>query len=132
MIGWMAFRRSMFFVVILTALLAACGAQQGDPAQAVIDYLNALISKDAQKAASLSCAQWEADSQMEVDSFQAVSATLEGVTCTVSGDQSDQKLVSCSGKIVISYNGETREINLADRTYRTVLEGGDWRVCGYQ
>ena len=132
MSGWMTFRNSALLAVILIGLLAACSTGQADPAQAVTDYLNALITKDAQKAASLSCAEWEADSQMEVDSFQAVTATLDNVTCAVSAEEGDQKLVSCSGKIMISYNGETREINLADRAYRTVLEGGDWRVCGYQ
>jgi hypothetical protein len=41
-------------------------------------------------------------------------------------------LVTCTGLMVLNYNGELRNRSLADQTYRVKKSGGDWKVCGYR
>ena len=81
---------------------------------------------------SLSCAAWEADAKTELNSFGAVTARLEDLSCNEAGKDGNFTLVACTGKIIANYNGEDQTINLADRTYKMVQEGGDWRMCGYR
>ncbi len=121
------------FVLIGSVLLSlvACG-QQDAPAQAVEDYLQTLVDKDAERLATLSCAEWEEQATMEVDSFEAVSAELKDASCQTSGEEGDAKLVTCTGSIVATYNDEQQELGLDRHTYRVVSEGGEWRMCGYQ
>jgi hypothetical protein len=57
---------------------------------------------------------------------------LEGLSCQDAGNADNATLVSCTGKIKASYNGENQELDLSSRTYRAVQEGGDWRMCGYK
>jgi hypothetical protein len=118
-----------------STLLAACGAQAGgsnSPAvQAVQTYLQALVAKDATKLANQSCKTWESEATLEMDSFQAVTATLEGVSCQETGKDGSATLVNCKGNIVATYNGEKQNLDLSPRTYKVVQEGGEWRVCGY-
>ena len=90
------------------------------------------MAKDANRLANLSCAAWEAEAKNELDSFGAVSARLEEPSCQISGEDGEYTLVSCTGKIIADYNGENLEINLGDRTYKAINEGGDWRMCGYR
>ena len=33
--------------------------------------------------------------------------------------------------IIANYGAEDLEIDVAEQAYRTVQEGGQWRVCGY-
>jgi hypothetical protein len=98
----------------------------------VEDYLGAVVAKDFDQAAALSCAAWEEQAQMEVDSFGAVQTRLEGVDCQQTGTAGDAALVTCAGNIVATYNDEDQNITLAGRTYKAVQEGGEWRMCGYQ
>jgi hypothetical protein len=129
-------RRLLFpvlLLVIVAGALAGCagGASNGAP-QAVQAYLQALTSKDATKLANLSCKTWESQATMELDSFQAVATTLNGVACKETGKDGSNTLVSCTGKIVASYNGENQNLDLSGRTYQVTQEGGEWRVCGYR
>ena len=118
-------------VLIFTLLLTSCGASNNDaPAKAVEDYLNALVNKDTDRLPSLVCGTWEQDALMELDSIQAVTARLDGASCSQTGADGDTALVSCNGKIVISYGNEDQELDLSVRTYQVVQEGGDWLVCG--
>lgn len=121
------------FVLIGLVLLAlaACG-QQDAPAQAVEDYLQTLVDKDADRLVTLSCADWEEQAIMEVDSFEAVSAELKDASCQTSGEDGDARLVSCTGTIVATYNDEQQELSLDRHTYHVVSEGGEWRMCGYK
>ena len=121
-------------IFALALFLSACSesAPGSSAAGAILAYNQALVSKDASKLANLSCANWEAQAKTELDSFGAVSARLENSSCQVSGEDGEDTLVSCTGKIVANYNGEDMEINLADRTYLAKYEGGDWRMCGYR
>jgi hypothetical protein len=130
-------RRLSFLLLLLSLLastLAGCasaGASNGAP-QAVQSYLQALTTKDATKLANLSCKTWESQATMELDSFQAVATTLNGVACKETGKDGSNTLVSCTGKIVASYNGENQNLDLSGRTYQVTQEGGEWRVCGYR
>jgi hypothetical protein len=116
---------------LVVLALAACGNQDA-PAQAVEGYVQALVDKDTDSLVNYSCAAWEEDAMTELDSFGAVSATLEDAGCQSTGEDGDATLVTCTGSIVATYNDEQREITLDRQTYRVVYEGGEWRVCGYQ
>jgi hypothetical protein len=124
-------RRSLACIFVLVTLAGCGGGQSRGSAAAVEAYLEALVTKDANAVANLTCAAWEADAQVEYDSFAAVTARLEDLACEESGQNNNFTLVSCTGKIVANYNGEDQEILLADRVYQAVEEGGDWRMCGY-
>jgi hypothetical protein len=126
-------RRALFILILATLLLTACGGAQSSGAPAAVQgYLQALVSKDSATLSSLSCADWESSATMEMDSFQAVTAVLEGVSCKEVGSDGDAKLVNCQGAIVATYNDEKQNLDLSPRTYKVVQEGGEWRVCGYK
>jgi predicted small secreted protein len=127
-------RLVLFTLLVISTLLAACGAQAGggSPAvQAVQSYLQALVAKDATKLANQSCKAWESEATLEMDSFQAVTAKLQGLSCQETGKDGAATLVNCKGAIVATYNGENQNLDLSPRTYKVVQEGGEWRVCGY-
>ncbi|HRQ31634.1 MAG TPA: hypothetical protein PLM89_00860 [Anaerolineales bacterium] len=118
-------------LVAISFLLASCAKSNSDaPAKAVEDYLNTLVAKDADRLPTLVCGDWEDDALIELDSFQAVTASLENVSCTQTGADGDTALVLCTGNIVASYNNEDQRLDLAVRTYQVVEQGGDWLVCG--
>ena len=54
------------------------------------------------------------------------------MVCTQPGEDGDTALVTCSGNIVTSYNGEESLIGLDSRTYEMTKAGGEWVVCGYR
>jgi hypothetical protein len=121
----------ILFITIATLSLAACASNKnGAPAKAVEDYLTALVEKDADRLSTLVCGAWEEDALIELDSFQAVTARLEGLACEQTGTDGETTLVLCSGKIIASYNNEDQELDLSVRTYQVTQEGGDWLVCG--
>jgi len=127
--------RKYALILLLTILfaipLASCGTSKADaPAKAVQDYLTALVEKDADRLSTLSCADWEDDALLELDSFQAVTARLDGLACQQTGTAGSTALVLCNGRIIASYNGEDQELDLSVRTYQVVQEGGAWLVCG--
>jgi outer membrane lipoprotein-sorting protein len=123
---------SLIFLLIFTSLLlAACASNnENAPVQAVENYLNALVEKDANRLTTLSCSEWEDDALLELDSFQAVTARLEGLACEQTGTDGETALVLCNGNIVATYNDEDQQLDLSVRTYQVVQEGGDWLVCG--
>ena len=119
------------FVLVASMSLAACGASKSDaPAKAVENYLNALVAKDANRLPTLVCGTWEEDALVELDSFQAVTARLDNVSCSQTGTDGDTALVKCTGNIVASYNNEDQKLDLSVRTYQVTQESGDWLVCG--
>jgi hypothetical protein len=113
-------------------LLAACGGKGDAAAGAVENYLNALVSKDADRVSALSCADWEPQALLELDSFQAVETSLEGLSCTSATEDDGTISVHCAGKILASYNGEEQELDLSLRTYVVTEQGGEYLVCGYR
>ncbi len=127
--------RKIFLIVLVTILftllLSACAARNDNaPAKAVEDYLKALVAKDQNRLTTLTCSKWENDALVELDSFQGVTARLDGATCSQTGTDGNTALVLCKGKIIATYNNEDQELDLSVRTYQVVQEGGDWLVCG--
>ena len=122
----------VLLIVVITCIVASGCSRQSPAAAAITAYINALVDRDANALKNASCAQCESDAQVELDSFTAVSISLDGLSCQESGQDGNATLVSCSGKIKASYNGENQEIDLSSRTYRAVQEGSDWRMCGYK
>ena len=121
----------ILFIVFTTLAVSACASNTDNaPVQAVEDYLNALVEKNANRLTTLSCGEWEEDALLELDSFQAVTARLEGVACEQTGTDGDTALVLCKGNIVATYNNEDQQLDLSVRTYQVVQEGGEWLVCG--
>jgi hypothetical protein len=120
-------------LIAISLVLTACGASTpaaDAPAKAVEDYLNVLVAKDANRLPTLVCGAWEEDALIELDSFQAVTASLEDVSCSQTGTDGGTALVTCKGNIVATYNNEDQRLDLSVRTYQVVEEGGDWLVCG--
>jgi len=125
------FSLAILVIIITTLSLTACASNNTDaPAKAVEDYLTALVAKDADRLSTLSCGEWEDDALLELDSFQAVTARLEGVACEQTGTDGDTTLVLCNGQIIATYDNEDQELDLSVRTYQVVQEGGEWLVCG--
>jgi hypothetical protein len=54
------------------------------------------------------------------------------VTCRDGQQSGDTALVGCTGQIVTTYNGETRQWSVSDHQFQTVLDEGEWRMCGYE
>jgi len=121
-------------MLVLSILLSACGSSVDSTGakDAVEGYVNALASNDEASLAALSCADWESSALTELDSLQAVTAKLDGFSCQQSGTDGETALVNCTGKMVLSYNGEDQELDLSTRTYRVVQQDGNWLVCGAQ
>jgi len=117
-------------LVLAAILLAACASNTDAPVKAVENYLNALVNKEADKLSTLVCGDWEEDALTELDALQAVTSSLENVSCSQSGVDGDTTLVLCTGNIVLSYDNENQNIDLSTRTYQIVEQGGDWLVCG--
>ena len=125
-------RKPILILSILLALiiLAACASNNDAPVKAVESYLNALVNKEADKLPTLVCGEWEEDALIELDSFQAVTARLENLSCSQTGTDGDTVLVLCTGNIVATYNDEDQQLDLSTRTYQVVQQSGDWLVCG--
>lgn len=124
--------RLLFAALWITLLMVGCTSTASRPADAIEAYITALEAKDLNKMISLSCAEWEAQAKLEYDSFAAVKVTLEDVNCQQIDQQDEYTLVSCEGKIIASYGAEDLIIELPERTYIAVQEGGEWRMCGNQ
>lgn len=126
----------LIFILILALsmlLLAACGGGGKEAsAQTVEAYLQALVKGDSDKLSTLSCKDWETQAVMELDSFQGVSASLDGLSCSQSGMDGDTALVACEGNILATYNNEQQKLPVSGRAYQVKQEGGEWRVCGYR
>jgi len=116
--------------MLAAVILAACASNTDAPVKAVENYLNALVNKEADVLSTLVCGDWEEDALIELDSFQAVSARLEDVSCSQTGTDGDTALVLCTGNIVATYNDEDQQLDLSTRTYQVVQQSGDWLVCG--
>ncbi|MGE5123640.1 MAG: hypothetical protein ACM3H7_03925 [Acidobacteriaceae bacterium] len=122
----------LLILTLLILVLAACGTNDDGAAKTVEAYITALSEQDVSTVSSLSCADWEANALLEVDSFTAVSSKVDQLDCSESGKEGDDVLVSCTGKLALDYGGEAQEIDLSSRTYLVRQEGADWRMCGYR
>ena len=113
-------------------VLTACsGAGSNNAPKAVETYLQALVAGDLNQMISASCADWEAQAKIESDSFAAVKLTLEGLECEETGKNDPFTIVTCRGSIIANYGAEDLQIDIADRPFQVIQEGGAWRMCGY-
>jgi hypothetical protein len=119
---------------LLCLILAACAPSQGgDPADAVEAYFTALVNNERENIAQLVCPEYEGDAQIEFDSFGAVSgATLTDMNCTRGDADGEFTVVTCTGSIDYTYNGEADSQDLSLDNYLTKQVDGEWKMCGYQ
>lgn len=127
---------ALLFPLLLLSLLSgltgcSAGGAQDDAAAAVEAYYTALVAGDVNQMRLLSCASWEESAQLEFDAFGGVETELEDLDCQVGGSAGEDAVVTCSGKILAAYGNEIQEIDLSLGEYKTRLEGGEWRMCGY-
>jgi len=127
-------RRWVYILLFLGILagITGCSNASGGPISAIESYNHALVEGKADQLSTLSCSDWEADAKNELASFSAVKVSLEDMSCSEKNKDGDTVLVACTGKIIANYGNEVLEINLEDRLYQAVLEGGEWRMCGYR
>ena len=119
---------SSLFVVTL----GACTNGQNGAVRAIELYIGALSDKDTVQISNLSCADWEQSALLEVDSLTAVGSSVQDLSCTQTGQDGGDVLVTCTGVLALDYNGEAQQIDLSARTYLARQEGGEWRMCGYR
>ena len=123
----------LVLIFLTSIILTACSGGGGaGPEKSAEAYLNALVTADADKMSTISCADWEMNAMLELDSFQAVEASLKDLKCEQTGSDGELALVTCQGQIVTSYNGEETLIDLNTRSYEMVQSAGEWLVCGYR
>ncbi|KAA3643242.1 MAG: hypothetical protein DWQ07_22255 [Chloroflexi bacterium] len=121
----------VLLIVISSILLAACQSGPG-PEAAIEGYILALVDKDEDSLISLSCNAWEEGARTDARAYDGVETRLEGLECEQSSASDGEAIVSCTGTIIGTYNGEDRPIDLAARDFLAVEEGGEWRMCGYR
>ena len=121
--------------LLLLAVLAAagCGAatNTSPAAQAVQAYLQARVDANTDMLSLLSCKDWEAEAVAEGESFSGLTAKLVQAACKEAANADGFTIVSCSGKISTTYNGEVREWPREARNFRVQAQAGEWLVCGY-
>jgi len=127
--------RFTLIIILFTAitLVTSCTtAIKNGPEKAVELYLSALVEKDGATLAGLSCADWEPNALMELDSLQAVEVKLTDLTCETNGAENEFTLVQCKGFLVATYNGEDQNIDLSLRRYLVQEFNSGFLVCGYK
>ena len=121
--------KSFLIILVLMFFAIGCNKALRSPKDTVESYLESLVSQDVATAVSLSCKQWEAEAQKEVESLLSVNASLDGVYCQTDSESENNAIVSCQGKIKLTYENEIQEINLSKRSYQLVFENGEWLIC---
>ncbi len=124
--------KRLLLVLIILGLSACSGQGSSNASTAVENYLTALVAKDANQIINYSCAAWEENARQELRTFDAITVKLQDLSCQESGQEGETNLVSCTGKIVANYGNEILEIDLSERDFQAVNEGGEWRMCGYR
>jgi hypothetical protein len=120
------------FILIISIMLISCSSDNGDPTAAIEAYIQALSDRDTNRVSNLSCADWEQNALVEADSFTSVGSSVENLACSEEGKEGSDSIISCTGTLVLDYNGEAQKIDLSRRTYIARLEDGEWRMCGYR
>ena len=121
--------KSFLIMLILIFMSIGCNKTVRSPKDTIESYLESLVNQNVDTAVSLSCKQWEAEAQKEVESLLSVNASLEGVLCQTDSELENNAVVSCRGKIKLTYENEIQEIDLSKRPYQLVFENGEWLIC---
>lgn len=98
--------------------------------QVVEDYLLALTQHNAEAAYALACDAWVDQVAMDLGSFSSVDAVFDDVVCTTTEATADEALVTCSGALLVTYDGDTRRLPLSGTTYRLRWDSQTWKLCG--
>jgi len=125
-------KKILLVLCVISILLAACGQKRAQAVSSIESYLTSLVEKKADTLSTCTCSAWEEQALIELSSFGNVGTALRDMQCQEAGSDGGYTLVQCRGKIVADYNGEQQEFALDRRIFRAVLEGGEWRMCGYQ
>jgi hypothetical protein len=120
---------SFLLIIVILFLLLACSPVNQNPAIVVQNYLKALVKKDSAVLISMACNGSEIEAQKELDSFQNVGTTLEGLNCSMQSQSEKNASVICQGAIILTYDTEIQKIDLSKRDYQLILENNEWRVC---
>jgi outer membrane lipoprotein-sorting protein len=120
-------KQILFLLLPMLLLFAGC-AEQADPSNTILQYLEARVSANATGLQELTCAELESQIPAQIASFQSIEASLEDTSCRADGEQDGKTVITCSGKIVYDYDGERNERELG--SYLAVQENGDWKMCG--
>ncbi|MCD4687143.1 MAG: hypothetical protein K8S97_14540 [Anaerolineae bacterium] len=123
--------RSALWLILLFALLLTACAESAKPEDAVPPYLKALLSNDQDQLLKSVCPAWEAEAQRDLDAFSGITGELQNADCEKAGAADGYTLVTCTGTMVLDYNGELRDRPLEGQTYRVKQIDGDWKMCGY-
>lgn len=117
-------------IFLILFLLTACASAAG-PEKTVEKFIQAINAKDSNAVSTLACKEWETDALLLLDSFQAVTTTLKGLSCQQTGtDPEGYAIVTCQGQLIASYNGELQEFDLSAQQYILQNFNGEWRICG--
>lgn len=108
--------------------LALVVIEQDSPEAVVYRYLEARTRTNSADMQALSCAKWDSQALVQSQSFRAMNAQLQNVSCMASTPEGDAVTVSCEGVIRTVYNGQTRDWAISG--YSLVQEEGEWRICG--
>jgi hypothetical protein len=121
----------IFLFYIFTFIISACGGSDSGASQTVESYITAISSKDEAGLISNSCADYEDDATLLLDSLELVEVSLaDGVACQNVGSDGDTTLVNCTATLQMSYGGEPQTLDFSKITYEVVSENGNWLVCG--
>lgn len=127
---WRLGSKKWIWLTLAALLLVACGGAAGDPAGAVERYLQAIVSTDQIGAVNAACAADELTAMLESAAYEGVDSQLENLDCQVVSQDGDGAQVSCDGQVRYSYaGGEDQLDELGGRSFTTIVEGGEWRVC---
>lgn len=103
-------------------------AAEGSPEDVVYRYLDARTRSSSPDMQELSCGTWKPQALIQSQSFRAMNAELQHVSCAISDATADATTVTCEGMIRTTYNGQTREWPLSG--FELIQEEGAWRICG--
>ena len=123
-------KKTLFVLLFLLMLtLSACAGNSNDAALATVEnYMAAVEAQDADAISLYVTEGWTTMAVLEVDSFAAVSPIIKDLSCDVTAEVENGVEVVCDGYIETTYGNEQREIDLSNRTYTVIQEGGEWLV----
>jgi len=131
----MTFRKIWLVLGCIFLVLTGCSSNQpagASPAvQTLENYLKALADKNEAAYSKLICPDWEMDAFLEFDAYQGVETVLSDLNCRQTGEQNGDTMVTCQGKLTLSYASEKQEVDLSRRSYRLAMKNETWQVCGF-
>jgi hypothetical protein len=115
-------------------LLVGCSSATEQASDAVLNYYNALVNTTENTSVSnLVCADFEAQAQVDADSFGLVEAELRNARCEVTNETDVRADVRCEGTINVTYDGESNTLmDFSDYVFVVEKEDNQWLMCGYE